>query len=133
MKQFIAHMALVVDDYDKAIQFYTTKLGFILVEDTILTTTKRWVLVAPPGSVECCILLARAADEQQKLSIGNQTGGRVGFFLYTDNFQRDFLKMLENGIEFFREPKEEPYGTVAVFKDIYGNLWDLLEPVKKIK
>jgi len=133
MKQFIAHIALVVDDYDKAIQFYTTKLGFILVEDTILTTTKRWVLVAPPGSVECCILLARAADEQQKLSIGNQTGGRVGFFLYTDNFQRDFLKMLENGIEFFREPKEEPYGTVAVFKDIYGNLWDLLEPVKKIK
>ena len=133
MKQFIAHMALVVDDYDKAIQFYTTKLGFILVEDTILTTTKRWVLVAPPGSVECCILLARAADEQQKLSIGNQTGGRVGFFLSTDNFQRDFLKMLENGIEFFREPKEEPYGTVAVFKDIYGNLWDLLEPVKKIK
>ncbi|WP_419801885.1 VOC family protein [Mucilaginibacter sp.] len=131
MKQFIAHFALVVDDYDKAIQYYTEKLGFILVEDTVLTATKRWVLVAPPGSTECCVLLVRAADEKQKLSIGNQTGGRVGFFLYTDDFKRDFSKMVENGIEFVREPKEEPYGTVTVFKDIYGNLWDLLEPVKK--
>ena len=131
MKQFIAHFALVVDDYDKAIQYYTEKLGFILVEDTVLTATKRWVLVAPPGSTECCVLLARAADKKQKLSIGNQTGGRVGFFLYTDDFKRDFSKMVENGIEFVREPKEESYGTVTVFKDIYGNLWDLLEPVKK--
>ncbi|MVN20036.1 VOC family protein [Mucilaginibacter arboris] len=131
MKRIIAHVTLVVDDYDKAIEYFTTKLGFVLVEDTVLTTTKRWVLIAPSTSVESCILLAKAANEKQKLSIGNQTGGRVAFFLYTNDFRRDFAIMSTNGVEFVREPKEEPYGTVAVFKDLYGNLWDLLEPVKK--
>ena len=130
MNRFIAHVTLVVDDYDTAIQYYTAKLGFVLVEDTALTATKRWILIAPSKSAACCILLAKAADEKQKLSIGNQTGGRVAFFLYTDDFQRDFSAMNANGIEFVHEPKQETYGTVAVFKDLYGNLWDLIEPVK---
>lgn len=130
MTRFLAHVTLVVDDYDKAIQYYTAKLGFVLVEDTVLTTIKRWVLIAASRSAESYILLAKAVDEKQKLSIGNQTGGRVAFFLYTDDFQRDSSAMKANGIEFVREPKKETYGTVAVFKDIYGNLWDLIEPVK---
>jgi len=128
MKQHIAHIALVVTDYDEAIQFYTQKLNFALIEDTILSETKRWVLVSPPGSKECCLLLAKAANEEQKSRIGNQTGGRVFLFLYTDDFWRDYKKMQENGIEFVRTPVKEIYGTVAVFKDLYGNLWDLLEP-----
>jgi len=128
MKQHIAHIALVVDDYDRAIQFYTGKLQFTLIEDTVLSETKRWVLVSPKGSTECCLLLAKAANEEQKRRIGNQTGGRVFLFLYTDDFRRDYNNMQKEGIEFIRKPKIESYGTVAVFKDLYGNLWDLIEP-----
>jgi catechol 2,3-dioxygenase-like lactoylglutathione lyase family enzyme len=128
LKQHIAHIALVVADYDEAIHFYTNKLKFTLVEDTVLSETKRWVLVSPNGSQECRILLAKAANDEQKRAIGNQTGGRVFLFLYTDDFWRDYADMKKNGIEFVREPRSEIYGTVAVFKDLYGNLWDLLEP-----
>jgi len=130
MKQHIAHIALLVRDYDEAIQFYTGKLHFTLVEDTVLSDTKRWVLVAPKGSNECCLLLAKAANMEQEARIGDQTGGRVFLFLYTDNFWTDYETMVKEGVEFVREPKVETYGTVAVFKDLYGNLWDLLEPVK---
>ena len=130
MKQYLAHIALVVDDYDEAIDFYTQKLDFDLIEDTELTETKRWVLVKPKGSQECCLLLAKAANDEQKTSIGNQTGGRVFLFLYTDDFWRDFNRYRERGVVFVREPLTESYGTVAVFKDLYGNLWDLLEPKK---
>ena len=127
MKQHIAHIALVVEDYDAAIEFYTKKLNFDLIEDTPQSKTKRWVLVAPKGS-ECSILLAKAVNEEQKKSIGNQTGGRVFLFLHTDDFWRDYHKMLADGIKFVRPPKEENYGIVAVFEDLYGNLWDLLDP-----
>ena len=130
MKQHIAHIALLVRDYDEAIQFYTGKLHFTLVEDTVLSETKRWVLIAPKGSGECCLLLAKAANIEQEARIGDQTGGRVFLFLYTDNFRRDYETMMKEGVEFVREPKIETYGTVAVFKDLYGNLWDLLEPGK---
>ncbi|HEV8504200.1 MAG TPA: VOC family protein, partial [Chitinophagaceae bacterium] len=130
MKQHIAHIALVVKDYDEAIQFYTKKLHFTLVEDSVLTETKRWVLIAPKGSTDCCLLLAKAADQKQESAIGDQAGGRVFLFLYTDNFWRDYESMVKDGVEFVRKPKVETYGTVAVFKDLYGNLWDLLEPVK---
>ena len=126
MKQKIAHLALVVADYDAAIEFYCEKLDFDLLEDTKMSETKRWVLVAPKGS-ECSLLLAKADGERQGQSIGNQTGGRVFLFLYTDDFWRDYKSMLEKGVVFVREPKEEIYGTVAVFSDLYGNLWDLLE------
>lgn len=126
MKQKIAHISLVVADYDAAIQFYCEKLDFDLLEDTKMSETKRWVLVAPKGS-ECSLLLAKADGEQQVQSIGNQTGGRVFLFLYTDDFWCDYKSMLEKGVVFVREPKEEIYGTVAVFSDLYGNLWDLLE------
>lgn len=128
MKQGLAHIALVVADYDEAIAFYTKQLNFTLTEDTVLSETKRWVLVAPPGSNGSQLLLAKAANDEQASRVGNQTGGRVFLFLYTDNFQRDYTSMLEKGIEFVREPITEPYGTVAVFKDLYGNLWDLIEP-----
>jgi catechol 2,3-dioxygenase-like lactoylglutathione lyase family enzyme len=133
MKQYIAHVALVVDDYDKAIDFYCGQLNFRLIEDTALSEEKRWVLVAPPGARECCLLLAKAANEQQTESIGNQTGGRVGFFLFTDDFWRDYHAMNAKQIEFVRPPKEEIYGTVAVFKDPFGNLWDLLQANKNNK
>ena len=133
MNQRIAHMALVVRDYDEAIDFYTKKLSFLLIEDTKLSDEKRWVLVAPEGAKDCCLLLARAANEKQSASIGNQTGGRVFLFLFTDDFWRDYNNMLGKGIHFVRPPKEEPYGTVAVFEDLYGNLWDLVQPEKDIK
>lgn len=132
MKQELVHIALIVDDYDKAIDFYTKKLGFTLIEDTVLTAAKRWVIVAPPGSTGCRLLLAKAATEEQRTRIGNQTGGRVFLFLHTDNIHRDYKNMVEQGISFVRDPADEPYGTVAVFKDLYGNLWDLIEPVKKV-
>ena len=128
MKQYIAHMALVVADYDEAIEFYTRKLNFTLIEDTVLSDDKRWVLVAPPGAKETCLLLAKAADAEQQSRIGNQTGGRVFLFLYTDDLKRDYEQMKDRGVVFVREPVTEAYGTVAVFKDLYGNLWDLLEP-----
>jgi catechol 2,3-dioxygenase-like lactoylglutathione lyase family enzyme len=126
MKQHIAHISLLVKDYDEAIEFYTKKIGFTLIEDTRLSETKRWVLVSPKGANECYLLLAKAANDEQQEKIGNQTGGRVFLFLYSDDFWRDYKAMLNKGIEFVREPKVEPYGTVAVFKDLYGNLWDLL-------
>jgi catechol 2,3-dioxygenase-like lactoylglutathione lyase family enzyme len=126
MKQHIAHIALVVRDYDEAIAFYTRKLNFILLEDTILSEAKRWVMVAPKGS-ECCLLLAKAATPEQLTRVGNQTGGRVFLFLYTDDFWRDYHEMMAKEIRFVRPPQEEPYGTVAVFEDLYGNLWDLIE------
>lgn len=127
MKQYIAHLALVVADYDEAIEFYTQKLHFDLVEDTQLSTTKRWVLVRPKGASECTLLLAKAANDDQQSRVGNQTGGRVFFFLSTDNFWRDYQLYLDNGVKFVRMPIEESYGTVAVFEDLYGNLWDLIE------
>lgn len=129
MKQHIAHIALVVNNYDEAIKFYTEKLNFVLLEDTKLSETKRWVKVAPKGDGQCCLLLAQAATEEQKSRTGNQTGGRVFLFLYTDDFWRDYNNMLENKINFVRLPVKEEYGTVAVFEDLYGNLWDLIEPL----
>ena len=128
MKQFIIHIALVVRDYDEAIEFYTKKLHFTLVEDTYQPEqNKRWVVVAPPGSTGSTLLLARASTPAQAEFIGNQAGGRVFLFLDTDDFWRDYNEMKSLGIKFVREPKEESYGTVAVFEDLYGNLWDLLE------
>ncbi len=133
MKQHIAHIALVVQDYDDAIDFYTNKLNFTLLEDTKLSEEKRWVMVAPPGATECSLLLAKAANEQQTAAIGNQTGGRVFLFLFTDDFQRDYAAMQAKGIVFVRPPKQEPYGRVAVFEDLYGNQWDLLQPNEQNK
>lgn len=127
MKQSIIHISLLVKDYDEALDFYIQKLGFDLVEDTHLSETKRWVLIKPPGSSGCCLLLAKAANEQQLSAVGNQSGGRVFLFLETDHFDRSYQSMLENGISFVREPVVESYGTVAVFSDLYGNLWDLIE------
>jgi catechol 2,3-dioxygenase-like lactoylglutathione lyase family enzyme len=128
MMQSIVHVALVVRDYDEAIEFYTKKLNFTLVEDTYQPEQdKRWVVVAPPGSNGTSLLLARASTSEQEAFVGNQTGGRVFLFLNTDDFWRDYANLLSLGITFVREPKSESYGTVAVFKDLYGNLWDLLE------
>jgi catechol 2,3-dioxygenase-like lactoylglutathione lyase family enzyme len=130
MKQNIAHIALLVKDYDEAIAFYTQKLHFTLIEDTILSDTKRWVVVSPPGSTNCSLLLAKASNERQEKSIGNQTGGRVFLFLHTDNIDRDYQNLQENNVAIIREPSSEIYGTVLVFADLYGNLWDLIEPKK---
>lgn len=128
MKQSIVHIALVVKDYDEAISFYIKKLNFVLVEDTYQPAQdKRWVVVAPPGSTGTTILLAKASNPLQEEFVGNQAGGRVFLFLNTDDFWRDYHAMIANGVEFVREPKEEAYGTVAVFKDLYGNRWDLIE------
>jgi len=128
MKQLIVHLALVVRDYDEAIEFYTKTLRFTLVEDTYQPEQdKRWVVVAPPGSSGTTLLLARAANREQEAYVGNQTGGRVFLFLNTDDFWRDYNEMVERGVRFVREPKTEPYGIVAVFEDLYGNLWDLLQ------
>jgi predicted enzyme related to lactoylglutathione lyase len=128
MYQRIAHIALIVEDYDEAIKFYTQQLDFTLLEDTRIDEKKRWVMIAPPGAKECCLLLAKAANERQRERIGNQTGGRVGFFLFTDDFWRDYNKMTARKIDFIRPPAEFEYGTVAVFEDLYGNRWDLIEP-----
>ena len=134
MPQTIAHISLVVRDYDEAITFFTQSLGFELIEDTPSkdrqSRDKRWVLVAPRGSRGTRILLAKASNKEESARIGNQTGGRVFLFLHTDDFQRDYNAMKEKGVKFVREPKEEEYGTVAVFEDLYGNQWDLLEPLK---
>lgn len=128
MRQAIVHVALVVRDYDEAIRFFTEKLDFTLVADTYQPAQdKRWVLIAPPGPDTPQILLARATTPEQETAIGNQTGGRVFLFLSTDDFWRDYHRMVERGIEFTREPKVESYGTVSVFKDLYGNLWDLVQ------
>jgi len=128
MKQYVGLTAVVVREYDEAIDFYTKVLDFNLVDDSFVPEqNKRWVVVAPPGGVESHILLARAVGEEQISRVGNQTGGRVFLFLYTDDFWRDYQKYVERGVEFVREPKTEDYGTVAVFRDLYGNLWDLVQ------
>lgn len=131
MPQTIAHMSLLVRDYDDAIAFFTQSLGFDLIEDTPSKDRqgrdKRWVLVAPHGSRGTQILLAEASNEEESSRIGNQTGGRVFLFLHTDNFWRDYEALKAKGVRFIRQPKEEPYGTVAVFEDLYGNKWDLLQ------
>ena len=124
----IAHIALVVRDYDEAIRYYVDILRFRLVEDTVLSETKRWVVVAPSDQEGCSLLLAKAANDEQLSRVGKQTGGRVFLFLHTDDFHRDYAHMISHGVEFTRGPVEEPYGTVGVFKDLYGNLWDLIEP-----
>ena len=130
MKQHISLISLLVDDYDDAISFYVQKLGFVLLEDTLLSETKRWVLIKPQNSDGCNLLLAKAATEEQKSRIGNQTGGRVFLFLYTDDFWRDYKNMVAAGIRFVREPVEEEFGVVSVFEDLYGNLWDFIQPKK---
>ena len=128
MNQSIAHVALVVRDYDQAIDFYTRKLHFTLIEDTYQPEQdKRWVVVSPPNSTGASLVLAKASNPEQEAFIGDQTGGRVFLFLNTDDFWRDYDDMISKGIRFVREPKKEPYGTVAVFEDLYGNLWDLIE------
>ena len=128
MKQFISAVALLVPDYDEAIAFYVDSLGFTLVEDTRMSETKRWVLVAPPGSNETRLLLAKADGEAETQAIGNQTGGRVLLFLMTDDFKRDHSKMTSSGVTFLETPRKEIYGQVAVFQDPFGNKWDLIEP-----
>ena len=131
MKQKIAHVALIVNDYDEAIKFYTEKLNFNLIEDTILSDSKRWVLIEPMGSKGCSILLAKAANDIQRNRVGDQTGGRVFLFLHTDNFHRDFQNLIDNKIKIVRPPLMTDYGIVAVFEDLYGNQWDLIEPSSK--
>lgn len=128
MKQVIGAVALVVQDYDEAIRFYVETLGFSLVEDVFIAAqNKRWVLVAPPGATETKLLLARAVGPEQSSRVGNQTGGRVFLFLHTEDFWRDYNDYRSKGVVFVREPQEESYGTVAVFKDLYGNMWDLVQ------
>lgn len=127
MSQNLAHIALVVNDYDEAIEFYCKKLNFTLVEDTPLSETKRWVVVAPSGSSGCSVLLAKASNDEQRSRVGNQTGGRVFLFLHTTNFWDDYNRMKTNGVRFIEEPRNEIYGTVVVFADLYGNLWDFIE------
>lgn len=130
MSQRLAMITLVVDDYDEAIRFYVGKLGFTLIEDTVMSETKRWVVVSPPGDSATSLLLAKAANDEQQGRVGNQTGGRVFLFLHTDDFESDYQHMMQHGIEFVRGPVKEPYGMVAVFKDLYGNLWDFIEPLR---
>lgn len=131
MNRRISQFTLVVNDYDEAIAFYTQKLNFKLVEDTILNDQKRWVVISPKNPNDCCILLAKAVNENQNKAIGNQSGGRVFLFLETDNFEKEYENLIQNKIKIVREPSIENYGKVAVFEDLYGNLWDLIEPIKK--
>ena len=131
MKQTLGHIALIVRDYDEALDFFTRTLNFKLIEDTRLSKDKRWVLIAPPGSQGTNLLLAQASTPEQVSRIGNQTGGRVFLFLHTDDFWRDYREMTARKVKFVRESREESYGTVAVFEDLYGNLWDLVEPKEK--
>lgn len=128
MNQYLAHIALVVNDYDEAIKFYTEILHFTLVEDKVMSPTKRWVMVAPPGSTGTTILLAQASNEEQKSRVGNQTGGRVFLFLYTDDIERDYKNLKDKKVNIVRELESQPHGKVVVFADLYGNLWDLIEP-----
>ncbi|MDB5432841.1 MAG: Glyoxalase/bleomycin resistance protein/dioxygenase [Caulobacter sp.] len=128
MRQFVSLIALVVADYDAALGFYVGKLGFSLVEDTDMGKDKRWVVVSPPGATETRLLLARAADDAQRAAIGAQGGGRVFLFLTTDDFDRDHARYLAAGVRFLEAPRREAYGTVAVFEDLHGNRWDLIEP-----
>lgn len=128
MKQSLAQIALVVNQYDEAIDFYVNKLHFTLIEDTKLSETKRWVVITPPNSEGCKLLLAEASTDEQKKSVGNQTGGRVFLFLHTDDLQRDYENLLKHNIKIVREPIIESFGKVLVFADLYGNLWDLIQP-----
>ena len=129
MTQSLGLISLVVREYDEAIAFFVGTLGFRLIEDTFLPEqSKRWIVVSPPGATECRLLLARASSPDQESRVGRQTGGRVFLFLYTDDFWRDYDSYRSKGVRFVREPKDEPYGTVAVFLDLYGNMWDLLQP-----
>ena len=129
MQQRLAYTALLVRDYDEAIKYYTQQLHFVLLEDTVLTPNKRWVVIAPPGNANGSgLLLAKAANPTQETFIGNQSGGRVYLFLYTDDFERDYKNLLDNQIKIIRTPSQESYGKVAVFEDLYGNLWDLIQP-----
>jgi catechol 2,3-dioxygenase-like lactoylglutathione lyase family enzyme len=131
MNQALGLVSLVIREYDEALAFYVRILGFTLIEDRYVPEqNKRWVVVAPPGSTESRLLLARTSSPEQAARVGNQTGGRVFLFLYTDDFARDYQAYTARGVRFVREPKEEPYGTVAVFEDLYGNLWDLLQPAR---
>lgn len=127
-KQYLARIALVVRDYDEAIAYYTQKMGFELLEDTPRSPTKRWVVVAPPGAKECAFILAKAKNDTQREAVGNQSGGRVFLFLHTDNFWRDYNRMKAEGVDFTEEPRDEEYGIVVVFRDLYGNLWDFIQP-----
>jgi catechol 2,3-dioxygenase-like lactoylglutathione lyase family enzyme len=134
MKQSLGLVSLVVRDYDEALDFFVGKLGFLLVEDSpVPEQAKRWVVITPPGATESRLLLARASTPEQESRIGAQSGGRVFLFLHTDNFRRDYERYKRQGVVFVREPKDEPYGTVAVFEDLYGNLWDLVEPIRHTK
>lgn len=125
--QKIGMISLLVHDYDEALTFYRDVLGFVLIEDTVLTPSKRWVVVAPAGDEGCKLLLAKAAHEEQQKFVGNQTGGRVFLFMYTDDFWRAYQSLVSKKVKFVRDPVQESYGTVAVFEDLYGNLWDLIE------
>ncbi len=131
MKQNMIQIALVVKDYDEAIAFYTKKLNFDLIEDTVLSETKRWVRISPKGSDGFCLLLAKAANESQLKCVGNQTGGRVFLFMHTDNLDRDYQNLVNQNIQIVREPITEEWGRVLVFADLYGNLWDLIQPFSK--
>lgn len=128
MNQSLSQISLVVKDYDEAIKFYTEKLHFTLLEDTTLSETKRWVRVAPQGNTGCCLLLAKAANDEQQSRVGNQTGGRVFLFLYTDDIERDYKNLKDKKVKIVRELEIQPHGKVLVFADLYGNLWDLIEP-----
>lgn len=128
MKQYIAHINILVKDYDEAIEFYTKKLNFNLIEDTKISNEKRWVLVTPPGSKACGLVLAKATNEEQSKSVGNQAGGKVLLFLFTDDIWRDYQQMINKEINFVQSPKKLEHGTVAIFEDLYGNKWDFIEP-----
>ena len=128
MLQSLAHIALVVNDYDEAIKFYTQTLHFRLVEDKVMSATKRWVIIAPPGSTGTTLLLAQASNEEQKSRVGNQTGGRVFLFLYTDDIEKDYKNLLDKKVKIFEELTNKPHGKVVVFTDLYGNFWDLIQP-----
>ena len=130
MNQYIAKICLLVGDYDEAIEFYTKKLGFVLLEDVDMGESKRWVVIAPQGEGSCSLLLAKASNGRQVSQIGNQSGGRVFLFLYTDNLERDYGNLLKNAVKIIRQPSDEPYGKVLVFEDLYGNQWDMIEPTK---
>lgn len=129
MNQSLFQISLVVNDYEEAIKFYTEVLHFTLLEDKVMSATKRWVIVAPPGSTGASILLAKASTKEQQSRVGNQTGGRVFLFLYTDDIERDYKNLLDKNVKIIEELTSKPHGKVAVFADLYGNLWDLIEPV----
>jgi catechol 2,3-dioxygenase-like lactoylglutathione lyase family enzyme len=130
MHQFIAHITLLANDYDEAIKFYTEVLHFTLIEDKVMSATKRWVMIAPPGSTGTTILLAKAASEEQQSRVGNQTGGRVFLFLYTNDIESDYKNLIDKKVKIVEELTSKPHGKVLVFTDLYGNLWDLIEPSK---